>query len=133
MKLDITEIMDPKKRDEVKAKFESRANFLLSKHFPTLSEQDKKVLTAYLLQNSLGLGDLEPLMHDDNLEEIAINSSAEPVWVYHKKYGWCKTNVTVQERGGHLRHRRHDRQEDRQADKRAHTRSWTRTSARATV
>ena len=93
VKLDITDIIDPKKRDEVRNKFESRANFLLSKHFPTLSEADKKVLTAYLLQNSLGLGDLEPLMHDNALEEVAINSSAEPVWVYHKKYGWCKTNV----------------------------------------
>ncbi len=93
VKLDITDIIDPKKRDEVRVKFESRANFLLSKHFPTLSEADKKVLTAYLLQNSLGLGDLEPLMHDNALEEVAINSSAEPVWVYHKKYGWCKTNV----------------------------------------
>ena len=93
VKLDITEIMDPKKRDEVRQKFESRANYLLGKHFPTLSEPDKKVLTAYLLQNSLGLGELEPLMHDDNLEEVAINSSAEPIWVYHKKHGWCKTNV----------------------------------------
>jgi len=93
VKLDITDIIDPKKRDEVRNKFEARANFLLAKHFPTLSEGDKKVLTAYLLQNSLGLGDLEPLMHDNALEEVAINSSAEPVWVYHKKYGWCKTNV----------------------------------------
>jgi len=95
VKLDITDIIDPKKRDEVKNKFESRANFLLSKHFPTLSEGDKKVLTAYLLQNSLGLGELEPLMHDNNLEEVAINSASEPVWVYHKKYGWCKTNVQM--------------------------------------
>ncbi|MFA4983155.1 MAG: type II/IV secretion system ATPase subunit [Candidatus Micrarchaeia archaeon] len=95
VKLDITEIMDPKKREEVKKKFESRALFLLGKHFPTLSEADKAVLAAYLLQNSLGLGDLEPLMHDEQLEEVAINSSAEPVWVYHKKYGWCKTNVNL--------------------------------------
>ena len=95
VKLDITEIMDPKKRDEVRKKFESRANYLLGKHFPTLSESDKKVLSAYLLQNSLGLGELEPLMHDDNLEEIAINTAAEPVWVYHKKHGWCKTNVNL--------------------------------------
>lgn len=95
VKLDITEIMDPKKRDEVKKKFESRALFLLGKHFPTLSEADKKVLTAYLLQNSLGLGELESLMHDEQLEEVAINSSTEPVFVYHKKYGWCKTNVQI--------------------------------------
>ena len=93
VKLDITEIMDPKKRDEVRKKFEERALYLLSRHFPTLSEQDKKVLASYLLQNSLGLGELEPLMHDENLEEIAINSSTEPVWIYHKKHGWCKTNV----------------------------------------
>lgn len=93
VKLDITEIMDPKKGPEVRKKFEQRANFLLSKHFPTLSEEDKKVLTAYLLQNSLGLGELESLMHDENLEEVAINSSSDPVWIYHKKYGWCRTNV----------------------------------------
>ncbi|MEM4348036.1 MAG: ATPase, T2SS/T4P/T4SS family [Candidatus Anstonellaceae archaeon] len=93
VKLDITEIMDPKKRDEVRRKFEAKAHFLLSKHFPTLSESDKKVLTSYLIQNSLGLGDLEPLLHDENLEEIAINSATEPVWVYHKKHGWCKTNI----------------------------------------
>ena len=95
VKLDITDIMDPKKHEEVKKKFETRALFLLSKHFPTLSEPDKAVLSAYLLQNSLGLGDLEPLMHDEHLEEVAINSSADPVWVYHKKYGWCKTNVQL--------------------------------------
>ncbi|HXK31539.1 MAG TPA: hypothetical protein VJZ94_02280, partial [Candidatus Paceibacterota bacterium] len=95
VKLDITEIMDPKKGPDVRKKFESRANFLLSKHFPTLSEEDKKVLTAYLLQNSLGLGELESLMHDENLEEVAINSSSDPVWIYHKKYGWCKTNVRL--------------------------------------
>jgi flagellar protein FlaI len=95
VKLDITELMDPKKMDDVKKKFEQRAQLILAKHFPNLSESDKKVLTAYLIQNSLGLGDLEPLMHDERLEEIAINSSAEPVWVYHKKYGWCKTNVYI--------------------------------------
>lgn len=95
VKLDITEIMDPKKRDEVRKKFELRANFLLSKHFPTLSDDDKKVLTAYLLQNSLGLGELESLMHDENLEEIAINSSTDPIWIYHKKHGWCKTNIQL--------------------------------------
>jgi flagellar protein FlaI len=93
VKLDITEIMDPKKREDVKAKFEQRATDLLARNFPALSEADRKVLSSYLIQNSLGLGELEPLMHDDTLEEVAINSASDPVWVYHKKYGWCKTNV----------------------------------------
>ncbi|MEM4361147.1 MAG: ATPase, T2SS/T4P/T4SS family [Candidatus Anstonellaceae archaeon] len=95
VKLDVTDIMDPRKREEVKRKFEERAEFLLSKHFPNISENDKKILIVYLIQNSLGLGDLEAPLHDEKLEEIVINSSKEPVWVYHKKYGWCKTNIYV--------------------------------------
>lgn len=95
VKLDLMDIMDVRKRDAVRAKFEERAQLLLTKHFPTLSESDKKVLIAYLIQNSLGLGDLEAPLHDEKLEEIVINSSRDPVWVYHKKYGWCKTNIVV--------------------------------------
>ena len=34
-------------------------------------------------------------MDDANLEEIAINSAEEPVWVYHKKLGWLKTNINL--------------------------------------
>jgi flagellar protein FlaI len=95
VKLEVTDMMDPRRKDDVKKKFEARAVVLLAKHFPTLSEQDKKILTAYLIQNSLGLGDLEAPLHDDKLEEVVINSSKDPVWVYHKKYGWCKTNVVI--------------------------------------
>lgn len=95
VKLDITEIMDPKRREEVRAKFDTKAMSLLTKHFPSLSDETKKVLSAYLIQNTLGLGELEAPLHDERLEEIAINSSSEPVWIYHKKYGWCRTNITL--------------------------------------
>jgi len=40
-----------------------------------------------------GLGDIELLLADDALEEIAINGSKENISVYHKKYGWLKTNL----------------------------------------
>ncbi|MFA5105668.1 MAG: ATPase, T2SS/T4P/T4SS family [Candidatus Micrarchaeia archaeon] len=95
IKMDITDIIDPKKAEEVKMKFEQKAVVLLAKHFPTLSEDTKKVLASYLIQNTLGLGDLESLMHDDKIEEVAINSSQEPVWIFHKKHGWCQTNIRI--------------------------------------
>lgn len=47
--------------------------------------QDKKL--PYL--------DLEPLIADDNLEEIVYNGPAKYVKVYHRKYGVCTTNVTM--------------------------------------
>jgi len=34
-------------------------------------------------------------MHDDNLEDITINGPNDPIWVYHKKHGWCKTNLWI--------------------------------------
>ncbi len=95
VKLDISELIDPKKADQVKRKFSIRALSLLDKHFPSLSPETKQVLASYLIQNTLGLGDLEVPLHDDNLEEIVINSADEPVWVYHKRFGWLKTNIKI--------------------------------------
>jgi len=95
VKLDITDIMDQRKQQEVRAKFEAKALQLLAKNFPSLSEADKRVLASYLIQNSLGLGMLEIPLHDEMLEEIVINTSSDPVWIYHKKYSWCKTNISV--------------------------------------
>ena len=43
----------------------------------------------------MGLGELEALLADEQLEEVVVNNSREPVWVYHKKFGWCKTNITM--------------------------------------
>lgn len=95
VKLSVSEMLDPKKAKEVKEKFTKKAVLILSKHFPNLSDSTKMVLASYLIQNTLGLGDLEALMHDVQLEEIAINNSQEPIWVYHKKHGWCRTNVRI--------------------------------------
>lgn len=95
VKLDVSEMVDPKKADQVRKKFEEKSLSLLKRHFPTTSDETRQVLSSYLLQNTLGLGDLEAPMYDENLEEIVINGSRDPVWVYHKRRGWCKTNVLL--------------------------------------
>jgi flagellar protein FlaI len=95
VKLDISEILDPKKFSEVKVKFLDAANRVLERSFPTLPVDKKEVLAVYLLQNTLGLGELESLLSDERLEEVVINNSREPVWVYHKKFGWCRTNLRI--------------------------------------
>ncbi|MEK6981813.1 MAG: type II/IV secretion system ATPase subunit [Candidatus Micrarchaeota archaeon] len=95
VKLDISEILDPKKYEEVKAKLLEAANRILERNFPSLPSDKQNILAVFLLQNAIGLGELESLLHDDKLEEVVINNSQEPVWVYHKKFGWCKTNLKV--------------------------------------
>lgn len=95
VKLDISELTDPKKGKEVRSKFERKANELLERQFHGLTPEKKQVLISYLIQNTLGLGDLEVLMADENLEDIAINNPMDPVWVYHKRHGWCRTNLFI--------------------------------------
>ncbi len=52
-------------------------------------------LSRIVLNEMYGLGEIEALVEDKKLEEIAINSSKQPVSVYHKGFGWLRTNITV--------------------------------------
>ncbi len=97
VKLDISEILDPKKFEEVKSKFLAAAHKILERNFPSLPEDKREILAVYLLQNTLGLGEMESLLADEQLEEVVVNNSREPLWVYHKKFGWCKTNVRIKD------------------------------------
>jgi len=89
------EILSPEEMRNLKDRFDKEAFELLKKNLPNLSEKEYKTLVGLLIQQSLGLGVVEILLQDKNLEEIVINSSTEPIWVYHIKLGWLKTNVTI--------------------------------------
>jgi len=80
------------------ADFESEKYILeeIKKHFPDVDKKTMNFLKSYLIQKSLGMGNIEILMNDVNLEEIAINNADEPVWVYHRKHGWLKTNIMLE-------------------------------------
>lgn len=92
--LNFNTIRSDKNKDEVMEKeFIKDAEKLVIKFFPDMNEVQQEYLVSYLLQKSLGFGNLELLLKDDLIEEIVVNSSEEPVWVYHKVHGWLKTNI----------------------------------------
>jgi len=84
---------DVKKTDLIEDKFNQLIDILIDKYFPDSDAEVISFLRSYLKMNSLGLGNLELLMNDENLEELVINQASEPAWVYHKKHGWLRTNV----------------------------------------
>ncbi|MBN2111626.1 type II/IV secretion system ATPase subunit [Candidatus Woesearchaeota archaeon] len=94
--LGMVDITAEKKTAYVEKKFGEAIKDLIGKYFPDIDDRTAEFLSSYLIQKSLGLGKIEILMDDENLEEVAINSAEEPVWVYHRKHGWLKTTVHVE-------------------------------------
>ncbi|MBT3691382.1 CpaF family protein [archaeon] len=90
------EIIDPNAFKKIKTIFMKDAEDLLKEKLPTLDLGMMKFLVGKLMQDMLGLGEIEFLVNDPNLEEIVLPSSKEPIRVYHKKYGWLKTNITIE-------------------------------------
>ncbi|HIH05009.1 TPA: CpaF family protein [Candidatus Woesearchaeota archaeon] len=79
----------------IQEQFKARILVLLKKYFPTADEKTQDMLINYMIQQNIGLGNLEILLKDPNLEEIVVNNSHESVWIYHRKRGWCKTNIRL--------------------------------------
>ena len=50
-------------------------------------------LSRKILRDIAGYGEIDPLIQDDDLEEIMIIGINKPVFVYHRSYGMMKTNI----------------------------------------
>ena len=92
----IEDVTDPKRAEFIKNKFRETVNYLLSRYIPDIGEKTKEFLATYLMHKSLGLGKIELLLEDTNLEEIVVNNASDPIWVYHHKFGWLKTNIMLE-------------------------------------
>lgn len=96
VRLTTQEVLDISLMEGLKRKFYSLALALITERIPRIQKADAEQLAGRLVQELLGLGDMEFLLRDDLLEEICVNSAKEPVWVYHKKHGWCTSSVRIE-------------------------------------
>lgn len=94
--LGMVDILTTKDTGVIEQRFIDAITNLVNRHFPDADPNTANFLKSYLIQRSLGLGSIEILMDDQNLEEIAVNNAEDPVWVYHKKFGWLKTSIVLQ-------------------------------------
>ena len=68
--------------------------------------QDNDISNEYLdhlsrrfLRDIIGYGKIDPLVQDDELEEIMIIGTSKPVFVYHREYGMMRTNLQFSDEG----------------------------------
>lgn len=95
--LDLGDIQKSEDGDvnDIRDRFKREIRTLIDKYFPNTDDKTSDMLINYLIEENLGLGKIEILLKDPALEEIVINNHKEPVWVYHRKYGWLITNIRV--------------------------------------
>src|SRR3989338_10493843 len=94
--ISMKELVDPEAFASIKERFITDAQRLLQQKLPHIEKETEEFLVGTLIHEMLGLGKIEFLINDTNLEEIVIQSAKEPVRVYSKKYGWLTTTITIQ-------------------------------------
>ncbi|MCX6801120.1 MAG: ATPase, T2SS/T4P/T4SS family [Candidatus Diapherotrites archaeon] len=93
--IELEDILDQSKARKLKKKYFEQVSLHMLKYFPNTPEELLRPLGGIVLHEMYGLGDLDILMGDPMLEEIAINSSKTPVTIYHIIHGWLKTNIII--------------------------------------
>lgn len=92
--IDMSELIN-NKNSAVDQSFRQTIQMMVKKYFPSIDPQTFEFFVTFVNMYSLGLGELEILLADQQLEEIAINGSKSPAWVFHRKLGWLKTNIQL--------------------------------------
>ncbi|GAB7016634.1 type II/IV secretion system ATPase subunit [Methanogenium cariaci] len=82
----------PTKRREVSLDA-ARVKKIIKSFVPEITEERSDVLIYYLGRNFTGYGKLDPLMHDEMIEDITCNGADTLVYVYHRKYANLPTNL----------------------------------------
>lgn len=85
----------PKKRQDMTLD-ENQIREIIKYFVPEIPDDRSDVLIYYLRRNFIGYGKLDPLMHDDMIEDITCNGANIPVYVYHRKYSNLPTNLSFE-------------------------------------
>lgn len=57
-------------------------------------------LLYYVYRNFVGLNEIEPLMHDNFIEDIGCDGTGVPLYVVHRKFGSIRTNIVFNDING---------------------------------
>ncbi len=90
------EALNIKMAEQLKLKFIEQGKEIVGEYIPHLKDEMVDTIARKIAQEMLGLGDIEFLIRDTHIEEICINGAGVPVWIYHRKYGWMKTNIIIE-------------------------------------
>lgn len=73
---------------------------IVDKYEISLTDKQREVIRYYARRDFAGLGRLQPLMNDTEIEDISCDGNNIPVYAYHRnpKFGSIKTNVMYEDK-----------------------------------
>jgi flagellar protein FlaI len=84
--------------DKAKEYLEEKIDMIVDKYNISVPEDKREVIRYYTKRDFAGLGKLQPLMNDTEVEDISCDGLEIPVYAYHRnpRFGSIKTNLTWQ-------------------------------------
>ncbi len=82
--------------DQAKQYLEEKIDMIVDKYNIHVPEEKREVIRYYTKRDFAGLGKLQPLMNDTEVEDISCDGLNIPVYAYHRnpRFGSIKTNLT---------------------------------------
>lgn len=86
--------------EEAEEYLEEKIDKIVDKYNISLNDRQRKVIRYYAKRDFAGLGKLQPLMNDTEVEDISCDGTEIPVYAYHRnpKFGSVKTNITWEDK-----------------------------------
>jgi len=96
IKIDPNKIPDPTERQSTFMHEVLRILERESKGMHLAADRIKR-MGEVAVRDMIGYGPLDPMIADDQLEDILVTSIGKPVYIYHRKHGMCFTNIVFQD------------------------------------
>jgi flagellar protein FlaI len=81
--------------EEAEEYLQEKIDHITDKYNISLTDEQRKVIRYYAKRDFAGLGRLQPLMNDKEVEDISCDGAGIPVYAYHRnpKFGSLKTSI----------------------------------------
>ncbi len=93
--VDFTEL----ETEEAEEYLAEKIDLIVDKYNISLTDRQREIIRYYAYRDFAGLGKLQPLMNDKEVEDISCDGTEIPVYVYHRnpKFGSIKTSIMWEE------------------------------------
>ena len=72
-------------------------NKIIKRYRWKISESSLDKIMYYIIRDKIGYGKIDPLMKDENVEDISCNGPRQPIYVWHRFYESIPTNIIFED------------------------------------